>query len=454
MAIPKEGIVQLPGGRIRGFPAADGQVFRARGIKYAQAARFEKSELILEWAGIWDCTKPATIPPQKPSRLEALMGPVIEGRDQQEDCLHVSIAAPAKAMSQGHQSKLPVMVYFHGGAYLTGGGDLECYEGTALAGQGAVVANVTYRLGTFGYPIKADGEVLNLGLMDQILALRWVQRNITCFGGDPENVTVFGQSAGADSIYCMLLLDETKGLFHKAILQSPPMGFRNAPREALTRRLGEVADEFLRAQGGRELSTLDALDRLQGKLLKATVDFASDSLPFAPAYGHAPLPPQDEADAKIREFAQRGVPTLICYTKDDGSAFAQMDKWWAPTFGLPIIGSICFWVASWLHTRRLFQWGSHRLHQQLVAAGGKSSMLVFSWCPPGTPWGAVHCIDLPFVLGTWASWKKAPMLRGSESRGVLERVGPEVRKLFVDFANGADLSGKHFEVNGSFRYSS
>jgi para-nitrobenzyl esterase len=449
-----DGVVQLPGGRIRGFNSADGRIFRARGIKYAEAKRFEKSTLVSDWSDIWDCTKPASIPPQKPSRMEHLMGPVAAGRRQDEDCLHVSIAGPAEAVSSGQSGKLPVMVFFHGGAYVTGGGDFDCYQGTPLARRGAVVVNVTHRLGIFGYPISPDGKVKNLGLMDQILALRWVRTNISCFGGNPENVTIFGQSAGGDSIFCMMLLDETKGLFHKAILQSAPLGgFRNIPREGLTRQLGKVAAECFGEGSGEDLSTQEVLDRVQIKLLMTSSQLIPGSLPFGPSYGNEPLPQQSQADERVREFAKRGVPTLICYTKDDGSPFAQLDPWWAPKIRLPIIGPACFWIASWLYTRRVFQWGSQRLNQQLLAEGAKSGMVLFSWSPPNTPWGAAHCIDLPFILGTWTSWENAEMLKGDDSKDVLERVGGEVQKLFVDFAKGADLSGKFFDINGSFRYS-
>lgn len=141
-----------------------------------------------------------------------------------EDCLYLNVWTPAVSA----QERLPVMVWIHGGGFVVGSGSDPKIEGSHLAHKGVVVVTINYRLGVFGFlghpdltresPHHASG---NYGLMDQLLALRWVQRNISAFGGDPKRVTVFGESAGATSIGYLLVSPLAKGLFQQAILDSP-----------------------------------------------------------------------------------------------------------------------------------------------------------------------------------------------------------------------------------------
>ncbi|KAK2690711.1 hypothetical protein QWA68_010474 [Fusarium oxysporum] len=152
-----------------------------------------------------------------PSRLDAVTGPITTGRTQGEDCLRLTVTVPLKALTDGR--KRPVMVFLHGGAYVSGGGDLDVYSPVGLAERDLVVINVTYRLGLFGYIPISEIAPANLGLYNQIAALRWIQDNIADLGGDSNNVTLFGESAGADSIFCLMIAEGTQNLLHRAILQ-------------------------------------------------------------------------------------------------------------------------------------------------------------------------------------------------------------------------------------------
>ncbi|MGV0737568.1 carboxylesterase family protein [Mycobacterium syngnathidarum] len=134
-----------------------------------------------------------------------------------EDCLVLSVTAPSDAAG------LPVMVWLHGGAYVSGSGEAAKYDADDLARLGrVVVVRVSSRLGILGYLSPSGTD--NLGLRDQLLALQWVRDNIAAFGGDPRRVTVFGQSAGADSILSPMLCEQNIGLFQRAILQSAAPG--------------------------------------------------------------------------------------------------------------------------------------------------------------------------------------------------------------------------------------
>lgn len=150
-----------------------------------------------------------------------------------EDCLYLNVWTGAESQA----SSLPVMVYIHGGSFLTGSGSKAYYDGTYLASKGAVIVTFNYRLGVFGFFCHPglsdpyDGSFGNYGLLDQIAALRWVKENIASFGGDPDNITVFGESAGAVSVLTLMSSSMSAGLFKRAIAQSGAIPF-NLKRNA------------------------------------------------------------------------------------------------------------------------------------------------------------------------------------------------------------------------------
>ncbi|KAL6243905.1 hypothetical protein RBB50_009339 [Rhinocladiella similis] len=450
-------VVQLPGGRLRGFLADNGKVFRARGVRYATADRFRESRLVDRWEDVWDCTKPAVLSPQLPSRLAVVLGDIQGNRPQSEDCLHVSIAAPASAVGSGKSAgkQLPVMVFFHGGAYLTGGGDLDCYEGTPLAEQGAVVVNVNYRLGVLGYyPVSDAGASTNLGLSDQITALKWVQKNIASFGGDAGNVTLFGQSAGADSIFAMLLLDEAQDLFHRAILQSAPFGERAklfTERQKMEKRMNEAMLESLAGKNIKDIAFHNLLRTAQVKAAIAASAFPTGVMPFGPSFYRPPLQGTTQAMSNLDDVSRIRKPVLISYTRDDGAIFARMDGWLGPLLKIPLLGRAALSFKEWLYTGQIFGWGSEKMYSNVTGSGGNAALVYFSH-RFRHDLGAAHCICLPYLLGSWSAWEGAPMLQGPNAKEIIERVGPEVRKLWVAFADGSDFRGKRFEVNDSFRF--
>jgi para-nitrobenzyl esterase len=185
-----------------------------KGIPYATPPVGEQRWKAPQTPAAWTGTRQATAFSAsciQPGRVEP----------QSEDCLYLNIWSLASA------HRAPVMVWIHGGGYLTGSGALPFYDGGALARLGAVVVTINYRLGVFGFfahpqlsresPRRVSG---NYGLLDQIAALNWVRENIAEFGGDPQNVTIFGESAGAGSVSCLLFSPLAKGLFHRAIAES------------------------------------------------------------------------------------------------------------------------------------------------------------------------------------------------------------------------------------------
>ncbi|HVU21471.1 MAG TPA: carboxylesterase family protein [Rhizomicrobium sp.] len=211
--------LKIDQGILNGDTEDDVQVFK--NIPYVAAPigdlRWRAPQAGPHWTGARDATDFGPICPQNP-------GQYTKDLKQSEDCLSLNVWSPNTATS----AKLPVMVWIYGGAFVTGGSALQFYDGTDLAKRGVVIVTFNYRLGELGFfahPALAsehasDEATGNFGLLDQIAALKWVRANIAAFGGDPDNVTIFGESAGGMSVNDLMASPMARGLFAKAISES------------------------------------------------------------------------------------------------------------------------------------------------------------------------------------------------------------------------------------------
>ncbi|MFN2537907.1 MAG: carboxylesterase/lipase family protein [Mycobacteriales bacterium] len=255
-------MIQTPTGAVAGFPL--GGATRYLGIPYAQppagALRWQPPLPATSWSGVLEATAFGPSAPQLTGPFSGLVPGMTVGATS-EDCLTLNVWSPDGA------DGLPVMVWFHGGAFQIGGSSLPAYDGLLLATeQRVVVVSVNYRLGALGWLPGVPGVTPNCGQLDQVLALEWVRDNIGAFGGDPDCVTIFGESAGAGSV--IHLMASCSGLFHRAIAQSPGAGQTlppalaeevsaalmsritlDAPVEAILAAQSEVAAELLPVVG-------------------------------------------------------------------------------------------------------------------------------------------------------------------------------------------------------------
>ncbi|MBO0676585.1 carboxylesterase/lipase family protein [Mycolicibacterium sp. S2-37] len=308
-------VVNTALGRLRG--TTEGGVSVWRGVPYAHQPvgerRFAAPVPLDPWRGVRDAVEHGPIPPQGRSFVGG-------GRDdpkvRDEACLTVTVWSPDTT------GALPVMVWLPGGAFVYGAGQLQLYNGSRLAANGnVVVVNVTYRLGVFGgldLGALGDGFDDNLCLRDQIAALRWVRDNIAAFGGDPERVTLFGESAGATSVLALLASPAAGGLFARAIAQSPALPLI-ADRQIRTER----AHRFLAGLG----VPLDEVKSLpQRRLRRAAGELQRESAADTPtlAYGlthGVDLLPRHPLDA-ARAGAVARVPLIIGTNSHEASMFA------------------------------------------------------------------------------------------------------------------------------------
>ena len=230
-------IVQVENGQLQGALEYKMQAFK--NIPYADppigGLRWRPPQPAMAWSGVRDASKFGASCPQ-PFIKNLSAGLVLPGS---EDCLKLNVYLPEKA-----SKNMPVMVWFHGGGLLVDGASDPQFTPINLVRNGVIVVTVDYRLGSLGFfapkeliaEAKAKDEpVGNYGTMDQIASLKWVKNNIAAFGGNPDNVTIFGQSAGGRSVTWLMVSDAAKGLFHKAIAQSA----QQSPLRGMTeKRLG------------------------------------------------------------------------------------------------------------------------------------------------------------------------------------------------------------------------
>lgn len=225
-ALPTKGdTIRVEGGLIAGKSGRNPAIQVYEGIPYAAppvgGLRWRAPEPVVAWGGVRKAEQysPTCMQPERPH--DSVYYPGFE--PVSEDCLYANVWAPAVAS----RNALPVMVYIHGGGFRVVSGSEKFFDGEALARQGVIVVTFNYRLGVFGFFAHPDltqesdrHASGNYGLADQIAALRWVQKNIAAFGGDPQRVSIFGQSAGADSVCYLLASPLTKGLYIHAIAES------------------------------------------------------------------------------------------------------------------------------------------------------------------------------------------------------------------------------------------
>ncbi|AJQ93066.1 carboxylesterase/lipase family protein [Gynuella sunshinyii] len=439
MAANSSVIIETSFGRLRGKNVNDVYCFRK--VPYAEPAtgpnRFKLPLTPMYWSDVYDAITDGSAPPQPPSGTSAIMGAYPMSQD--ESCLHLDIWSPSNV----NVSK-PVLVFIHGGAFITGGGSLSCYDGHALARKaGMVVVNISYRLGPLGFLAQPDLAPPNLGIHDQIAALKWIQKTIGSFGGDSDNITVAGQSAGAYCVAVMLANTSCRGLFNRAILMSPPLGMKLCRAEqakplaaAMLRVLGFDPNDVSKLKELPADQLMKALTLLQAQPATSTIP-GEFTLPFTPVVDDD-LISCDPIDA-IKEGAGAWCDTLIGATREEFNAFSfqnpvfmyltgeQLQKEFERSYGekgadkLAVaraarVPSTPGQLLADLRGDATFNQPVMEFARAQAKHGAKSYLYQFDWQSPVHELGACHCIDLPFLFGQWDIWQAAPMVNGANKQ--------------------------------------
>jgi para-nitrobenzyl esterase len=408
-------VVGTPYGAVRGRYENGIAVFR--GIPYAAPPfgphRFRPPVPPEPWTGVRDALDfgpTAPKPPYSDAFAKLLSDPVVPG----DDCLNLNVWTP----EPGRGARLPVMVWLHGGALTRGSSAVPVYDGHAFARDGVVMVSVNYRLGVEGYGLFPDAPA-NPGLRDQLAALRWVHESIEAFGGDPDRITLFGQSAGAISIGALLAVPQAQGLVRRAVLQSgPPEAFDRDKVRRMVRRMAT------RLKIPATAEAFAAVDR--ELLLRTQADVGRLSSPVlgGPTFGiviDGELVPRDPLEALVDGEAARGVDLMLGWTRDEyrlwlvpGGLHERVDRLGAVALAGAMARCHCgvevprgyralhpgagaAETVGQLVTDHLLRYPLHRLAD---ARPGTAHVYEFAW-PSNLPeLGSCHALELGFVFDT------------------------------------------------------
>jgi carboxylesterase type B len=456
-----EPVVATAGGRVRGRVVDGVAVFL--GIPYAAppfgANRFRAPAAPAPWAGVRDARRYGpTVPKSRyPAPYDVLLAdPSIPG----DDCLNLNVWTPDPG-----GSGLPVMVWIHGGTFLAGSGALGVYDGAAFARDGVVCVTVNYRLGVEGFA-ELEGAPSNRGLLDQLAALGWVQRNVAAFGGDPDRVTVFGESAGAVSVTTLLAAD--RGLFRRAIAQSGAGSVAHDPADArlvtreLAARLGvEPTAEALAALDPAAILGAQAWVAAQvaalpdpGRWGQST---AAAAMAFMPVLD-GELVTRRPQDA-IAAGAGAGVELLVGYTSEEFRPFLVATGR-AGLVTPEVVGMVLSWVGMDPALAGAYQAGRvgaapaevlaavltdgfFRIPANRVAEGHAPAptwMYEFAWPTPEGGMGACHALELGFVFDNLHSPDVAALVGPNPP----QPLAVAMHRAWVEFATRGDPGWERF----------
>jgi para-nitrobenzyl esterase len=310
-----ETVVQVEGGKISGISSNDGSVNIYKGIPFAAPPvgelRWKAPQPAQPWSGVLDCKKFSASPMQaKPVPFSMWSEEfLIPAEPINEDCLYLNIWTSNK----NKKSKQPVMAWIYGGGFTSGGSACPIYDGEAFAKEGIIFVSINYRVGIFGFFTHPDLQEPsgNFGLLDQIAALKWVKKNIAAFGGDPEQVTIAGQSAGSMSVNALVASPLAAGLFNKAIAQSGG----NFTRDNSSKVFAEAEGVKYAAQFGAK--SIDELKKVDAESLMKK--FSGMRGPYID--GH--VLPEHILDI-FQNGKQNKVALLVGWNQDEGLMMGAM----------------------------------------------------------------------------------------------------------------------------------
>ena len=458
-----DAVVQTTHGKVRGR-TRDG-VTAFLGVPYAAPPfgpnRFRAPRPPEPWDGVRDAAEygPTAPKPPYPRPFDALLpDPDIPG----DDCLNLNVWTPEPG-----GSGLPVMVWIHGGAFRNGSGAVSVYSGRNFARDGVVCVTINYRLGVEGFA-HLPGAPANRGLLDQIAALEWVRDNIAGFGGDPGNVTVFGESAGGMSVTTLLSLD--LGLFRRAIAQSGAGSIAQDPDDAL------LVTREMAARLGVEptAAAFAALDPAAIIPAQASVAAEVSMVPdpgrwgATTAAGAMSLTPVVDGELLARRpedaiaaGAGRGVDLLTGYNSEEFRLFLMptgladqltddvtglitagmgVPSGLAATYRERNPGLAAGEVLAAIITDHLFRIPANRVAAGHAAAGGRTWMYEFAWRSPNHGLGACHALELGFVFDTLTAEPD-----GLAGPNPPQPLADRMHRAWVRFAATGDPGWKRFD---------
>ena len=475
-ATPIGSLVQTSAGAVSGI-TRDGGLKEYMGIPYAAPPigplRWAPPAAVESWEGTIDASEPGPACMQPQGMGGDFYGAT--GFEMSEDCLLLNVHTRAES----EEDALPVMVWIHGGALVTGSGSE--YPGELLTSKGVVLVTINYRLGRFGFNAhellsqeNPSGVSGNQGLRDQIFALEWVRDNISKFGGNPQNVTIFGESAGSLSVSLLQASPLAKGLFHRVIGQSggafQPMAFRAEARnghqsaesigaDCAAAMLGDSADE----------ASLEALRAVPAaSIIERTMQNAENPTSLCTAYDSIAIVDGEVIPEEVQSIFNQGlqsdVPTMIGSNADEATTFLPMfkalsedpsdsktgmmmqariylpevlgdlEEFYPTEGGVDIDESWSNMFSDVLFTYPMRVWSRHMEEMESDAY-----LYWFTWAPPvenSEQYGAFHAGELGYIFGNLDLFGAKPTAKDKEFSELMA-------SIWTQFAKTGNPNGKN-----------
>lgn len=360
-----------------------------RGIRYASSERYAPPVPYVYPEGIYDCTEPSPYCVQDEARIEgALLGIHYGDQVQVESCQYLSFTIPSGAAPG---MKIPVMVWYHGGSYKNGGCENPIYDRELLVTeQNIIVVSVNYRLGILGLLRDTEGDLSNNAILDCIEGLRWVKENISSFGGDADNITIVGQSAGADVVRCILLAEGTQDLFRRCILQSPPLGTLPGRHDMDLKSLNELNSHPI------DVPTEELMKIQKSILSHVTERTRAKEMVFAPHYGVYPLPEEKDVFTRLKAVSE-GHPMLIGSNTREVMAYVGGEEKIGRYYRNPLLRPILKVLVK-RATDDIFRRPIRQFAEDYAVSGGETCHYDFHW-KEDTFLGSCHGCELPLLFG-------------------------------------------------------
>ena len=444
--------VRVDGGEVSGSWRENAYVRAYLGIPYAAPPlgdlRWKPPQPPLAWAGVKTAVAVGPQCVQRPTPRESLGYEVYGSPPQSEDCLTLNVWAPPAKPG----ARRPVMVWIYGGSFDHGSSGYPVYDGARLARRGVVVVSFNYRVGVLGFmahpelTAEGGGASGNYGFRDQLAALEWVKRNVAGFGGDPANVTIFGQSAGAGSVYALMASPLSRGLFQRAIAES--LGLFDLPSLALAEANGKKIEAALGATSLAALRDLPAESfNARGLAAQPIVDGRFLAAPLTESFARgseAPVPLltgwNSDEGSKYPVFATPAAFAAVLHgvfgpNADRASAlFPAATEAAASAQSLDLTRDVGFaariYQAARLHAANAQPVYLYHFERRSPFRAGQH----FSEIEPAARFGAYHAAELPYVFGTLDALDRDFQPVDRELSGLLQT-------YWVNFATWGDPNG-------------
>jgi len=402
-------------------------VIKAKSIRYARSERFKKA-IPLQSIDSEEIVDKTPVCPQNISPLlERLIGKTdLEKFRVEESTQFLTVTVPENC---NENEKLPVVVWIHGGSYEIGCGDLPTSDPSVwVKEQNIIVVSVSYRLGLFGFLGGDDNRPANLGLFDMIEALHWIKKNINSFGGNAENITLFGQSSGGDAIAHLMISEGAENLFHRVIIQSAPLGFRH-------KRQKMSAEFFQRTEFLKEEKEALKMTENYVKFLPSFLKYGlKTSMPFGLQYGYPPLCNEDESVQKWKESAKK-YDVLIGLNHDETAFYVKTATNGIYTYlNNKILDKIVRKT-----TESIYEKPATIFAENYAEGGGNIYLFKIHSTLKNNYIGASHCIDLPLIFENKEAWKSSELLKDIPWEYIQEN-GKKLRSLWAEFARTGSIS--------------